>query len=66
MMPINAKKLMLAQARAGLSSDDLRKKAKISGGTLSRIRSGTQEPRPQTVGRLADKAVCYSRNPDDN
>lgn len=52
-MQISKSKLDMAQARSQLTTKELQEKAKISDVTLARIRSGVQQPRPQTIGRIA-------------
>ena len=58
-MKINLKRLNLAQAQACLTGKEIQERSQISDVSLARIRSGKQEPRPQTVGRLA-KALGVS------
>lgn len=52
-MKVDAIKLDLAMARACMTGKELQKRAVISDVTLGRIRSGAQEPRPATAGRIA-------------
>lgn len=52
-MKINLDRLDLAQANACMTGKEIQAKARISDVSLARIRRGEQEPRPQTVGRLA-------------
>ena len=52
-MKINIQKLDVAMARACMTGKELQKQAEISDVSLAKIRGGTQEPRPSTVGRIA-------------
>lgn len=52
-MKIDCLKLELAMARACMTGRALQELAAISDVTLGRIRSGVQEPRPATAGRIA-------------
>jgi len=46
-------KLNIAQARAQMSNRELQQKAGISDVTLAKIRSGSYQARPLTIGKLA-------------
>lgn len=52
-MKINLDRLNLAQARACMTGKEIQTLAGISDVSLARIRRGEQEPRPQTIGRIA-------------
>jgi transcriptional regulator with XRE-family HTH domain len=57
-MKINTKNLDLAMANACLSVDELSKLSGVNITTLSRIRRGSQEPMPKTIGKLARALEC--------
>lgn len=46
-------KVKLERARAGMTVDDLAKKANIGSQTITRIEKGITEPRVSTLGRIA-------------
>lgn len=52
-MKLDPHRLALVQARACMSTKTLCERAELSKTSLSLIRHGLQEPRPQTIGRLA-------------
>ncbi len=52
-MKIDSKKLELAMANSCLSSEELAENTGIAQATIARIKRGSQEPRPVTVGRIA-------------
>lgn len=52
-MKLDPHRLALTQAKACMSTKTLCERAELSKTALSLIRHGLQEPRPQTVGRLA-------------
>lgn len=52
-MKIDKQKLDVAMGNACLTLDAVSKKTGVSITTLTRIRSGQQEPRPVTVGKIA-------------
>lgn len=57
-MRIDVKKLEILQARECLNNKELEKKAKIGHPTLSRIKQGIKNIRPQTVGKIARALNC--------
>ena len=52
-MRIDPEKLDLAMAKACVSSGELRAVSGVSDVTLARIRNGSQQPRPATIGKIA-------------
>lgn len=52
-MKISNKKLEMAMASACCTAENLSKITGIAQGTIARIKKGTQEPRPATVGKIA-------------
>jgi transcriptional regulator with XRE-family HTH domain len=52
-LKIDIKKLDIEIAKSCLLKGELAKAAKIDIVTLTRISKGTQEPRPQTIGKIA-------------
>lgn len=52
-MKLNKNKLDVAMGNACLTLDAVASKTGVSITTLSRIRSGQQQPRPVTVGKIA-------------
>lgn len=47
-------RLKIERARAGLTVDDLAKRSKVDGQTISRIEKGVTEPRISTIGKIAN------------
>lgn len=52
-MKINKDRFNLALANSCMTISDLQNAGDISSATLSRIQSGTCEPRPKTIGKIA-------------
>lgn len=52
-MKLSVKKLNLLLANRVMSIEKLSKESEVSKVTLSRMKAGTQEPRPQTLGKIA-------------
>ncbi|WP_313132816.1 helix-turn-helix domain-containing protein [Anaerocolumna sp.] len=61
-MKLNIKNLDLALANACLSVNELSKLSGVNITTLSRIRKGTQEPMPKTIGKLARALKCKTED----
>jgi transcriptional regulator with XRE-family HTH domain len=53
MIKVNIQNLILARAKAGLSTEEVSKKADIGRVTISRIQNGAINPNPVTIGKLA-------------
>ena len=58
-MKIDNKKIDIAMADACLTMSELSKQSGVNIVTLTRLRKGTQETRPKTVGKIA-KALDVS------
>lgn len=58
-MKIDNKKLDIAIADACLTMNELSRQSRVSIVTLTKVRKGTQEPTPKTVGKIA-KALNVS------
>lgn len=58
-MRINVINLNLAMATKGVSHKELEEIASVSGATISRMKNGSQTPRPKTIGKIA-KALNVS------
>ncbi len=52
-MKLSVKKLNLLLANQVMPIEELSKKSGVSRQTLARMKAGTQEPRPQTIGKIA-------------
>lgn len=52
-MKLSVKKLDLLLANQVMPIEELSKKSKVSRITIARMKAGTQEPRPQTIGKIA-------------
>ena len=52
-MKLSIKKLNLIMAEKTIPVKEVLEKAEISNATFSRMKAGTQEPRPQTLGKIA-------------
>jgi transcriptional regulator with XRE-family HTH domain len=50
---VNIKNLILARAKAGLSTEEVAKKAELGRVTISKLQNGTIKPNPVTIGKLA-------------
>lgn len=57
-MKLSVKKLNLLLANRVMSIEKLSKESEVSKVTLSRMKAGTQEPRPQTLGKIARALGC--------
>lgn len=53
MLKVDSNKLILTIANKGYSAVELSKESGVNQVTISRIKAGTQEPRPQTLGKIA-------------
>lgn len=53
MLQIDTKKLIISIANKGLSATELAELSGVSRVTLARLKAGTQQARPQTLGKLA-------------
>lgn len=53
MIKVNVNNFILARAKAGLSTEEVSKKAEVGRVTISRIQNGTIQPNPVTIGKLA-------------
>lgn len=58
-MKINTQRLDVAIADACLTMNELSKQSRVNIVTLTKVRKGTQEPTPKTVGKIA-KALNIS------
>lgn len=52
-MKLSVKKLNLLLANQVMPIEELSKKSEVSRITIARMKAGTQEPRPQTLGKIA-------------
>lgn len=52
-MKLSARKLNLLLANKVMPMEELVKESGVSRVTLARMKAGTQEPRPQTLGKIA-------------
>lgn len=52
-MKLSVKKLKLLLANNVMTTEELSKKSEVSQVTIARMKAGTQEPRPQTLGKIA-------------
>lgn len=57
-MKLSVKKLNLLLANRVMSIEKLSKESEVSKVTLSRMKAGAQEPRPQTLGKIARALGC--------
>ena len=57
-MKIDIKKLEIIQARECMTAKEIEKKAEISHLTYLRIKKGTNQTKPLTVGKIAKALNC--------
>lgn len=53
MLKVDNTKLMIAIANKGCSAVELSKESGVNQVTITRMKAGTQQPRPQTLGKIA-------------
>ncbi len=57
-MKIDNNKFEIAMANACFTAENLAKQTGIAQVTIARIKKGTQQPRPATVGKIAKALNC--------
>lgn len=58
MLKVDSDKLVIAIANCGYSAVRLSEKSGVNQVTIARIKAGTQQPRPQTLGKIARALGC--------
>lgn len=58
MLKVDGNKLILAIANKGYSAVELSKESGVNQVTIARMKAGIQEPRPQTLGKIARALGC--------